>query len=313
MVLLATEPVIAADDTPLPQLITQLGADSFRDRKAAEAKLKTQPRDSLTPLREALKDSSDPETRMRLKRIITHIQSNPNTIPTTMTVFTSKKHGVYTKLAETYRGTASISTGHTEGNAGTSGPFAQSFIPKTDTITAVEVCTYALSGAYGWMRLDLCEDNKGKPGTIIARSWIYVPEGHRFPHSDYAFHDFIDQTVDPKATYWLTYLDVNIPKRSSNLINYGLTIKNDAYADGMHWRSFSDKPSPKEDLKFRIFNKTPKPHPGYRKPTTEEIATRPTPAEQEQIESNLKWKQTPGDNAQNTHITPFSGGPCLIR
>lgn len=290
--MLATPLASADNGKSLPQLIEQLGADSFRARKAAELQLKEQSRDSLAILHAAQKNTTDPEVRMRLERILSHIRSNPDTIPTTIKVFTSKERGTYKNLAQTYRESASISAQHIDGTAGTAGPFAQSFIPRTETITAVEVCTYALSDAYGWMRLDLCEDDQGKPGVILARSWIYIPKGHRFPHSEYAFHDFADQKVDPETTYWLTYIDINLPKRSNNLINYGLSTKSDAYPDGVHWRGYSNQPKPNEDLKFRIFNTSPNAHPGYRDPTKAEVDSRPTRQEQEQLESKLKWKTT---------------------
>lgn len=264
---------LLADDADPQRLIRQLGAARFHERQEAERQLKDQSRAALGALRDALNGTDEPEVRMRLKRIIEHLISDVSKIPQGYWALNATQSGAYDQLAKDFRDRSSTSAANTAGESGTSGAFAQSFIPRCRTISSIEVCTYPLSDAFGWMRLDLCSDRNGVPGNVLARSWVRIPKDHAFPPCEYVYHDIPDQPVDPTGVYWLVYVD--FPDRGSNatLINYGLSFNRDDYPDGMLWRSPEDAPKRTEDVKFRVFSSNPDVHPAYRKATEEEIKT----------------------------------------
>lgn len=263
-----------ADDHTFQDLVRQLGADSFNERQQAESQLGTMPRSALDDLRNALSDTDDPEIQMRLKRIVEHILSDASSIPQAYWVLITTERGRYANLAEKFRNESSISTHNTEGTAATTGGFAQSFIPKSATITAIEICAYPISRQFGFTRLDLCMDDHGAPGHVLARSWIWIPENHNFPHGDYIYHDIPDQRVDPSGTYWIVYTEFpDLSLTHSVIANYGFSISGNEYPDGMLWYEASDAPRQDADLKFRIFSSETDPHPAYRKATEEEIGT----------------------------------------
>ena len=267
---------LQADDVNLDRLVRQLGTDKFTERQQAERELKALSREPLNRLRNMLIASDDPEIRLRLERIIEHLVSETSKIPKAYLVLKATERGALAPLAANFRGRASVAASNTGGNSGTGGTFAQSFIPQCKTVSSIEVCTYALAGAFGWMRLDLCEDKNGAPGFVLARSWVRIPKNHNFPHGDYVCHNIPDQSVNPAGTYWLVYLD--FPDRGSkpSMINYGLSFHRDDYPDGMLWRGSGDRPKQDEDVKFRVFNSSPESHPAYRKASEMELKTVPS-------------------------------------
>ncbi len=264
---------LQADDADLQGLIRQLGAETFDERRQAENELKAQSREALDTLRNMLSATDDPEIRMRLERIIKNLLSDASKIPKVYRVLKATERGAYAPLAEDFRSRASIAAHNTGGDAGAGGAFAQSFIPKCKTVSTIEVCTYALTDAFGWMRLDLCEDKNGVPGLVLARSWVHIPKNHNFPHGKYVCHDIPDQNMNPTGTYWLVYLDFPDQGSKPTMINYGLSFERDDYPDGMLWRGSGDKPKQDEDVKFRVFSSNPKSHPAYRKATEQEMKT----------------------------------------
>jgi hypothetical protein len=267
---------LQADDIDLERLVRQLGADKFAERQQAERELKTLSREPLNSLRKMLSASDDPEIRLRLEGIIEHLVSDTSKIPKAYRVLKAMERGALAPLAEDFRGRASVAASNTGGSSGTSGAFAQSFIPKCKTVSSIEVCTYALTDAFGWMRLDLCEDKNGAPGFVLARSWVRIPKKHNFPHGEYVCHNIPDQSVNPASTYWLVYSEFPDQGSKDSMINYGLSFHKDDYPDGMLWRGSGDRPKQDEDVKFRIFSSSPESHQGYRKASELERKTVPS-------------------------------------
>ena len=255
-------------------LVRQLGAESFQERQQADRQLRAMQRAVLPELRNALNDTDDPEILVRLQQIIEHIINNPYSIPQAFRVLTATERGAYSGQAAAFRETGRIVVSNTVGNTTTGGGFAQSFIPNSETITAIEVCTYPVSGSSGWMRLDLCMDDSGIPGEIIARSWVLIPENHGFPYGEYVYHDFPDQHVDPSATYWMVYSEFPAPGSGERLLaHYGLSGSGNQYPNGMLWIRSSAEPRPEADVKFRVFSSESGIHPAYRPATEKEQQT----------------------------------------
>ena len=279
---------LQAEDIDLERLVRQLGAEKFAERQQAEHELKALSREPLDSLRKVLRDSGDPEIRVRLERIVEHIVSDTSKIPQAYRVFTATERGSFGPLAQDFRGRSSVAVSNTVGNSGTSGNFAQSFIPKCKTVSSIEVCTYASSDAFGWMCLDLCEDNNGAPGYVLARSWVRIPKNHNFPHGEYVCHDIPDQSVKPAGTYWLVCVGFPDPESKVGMSNYGLSFRRDDYPDGMLWRAGGGGPKKDEDVKFRVFSSSPESHPAYRKASELELKTAPSE------EQKMIWRKKEG-------------------
>jgi hypothetical protein len=273
---------VSAQD--IENLLTQLGGEGFRTRKAAELAMKELPREALPELQQVYETTDDPEIKVRLGRIIQHIMTSPGKIPTAFKVLDIENHRAFKNAAASWQETQTIATLHTNGNAGTGGDFAQSFVPRCETIAAIEVCTYALSDGYGWMRLDLVLDDAGNPSdTVLARSWVKISKDHKFPHGGYVLHDFPDTPVKPDQRYWIIYYDYPDEGANATFLNFGLSIKEDAYPGGNLWRAQSQTPSKVEDVKFRIYSKSV-PFMPYRTPTEEELKSLPAMEDQ-----NISW------------------------
>ena len=282
--LLAVTPLLAAgtwlinpsvaDETSargeqIEQWIKDLGALEFAKRINAETNLRKAGRDAMPALR-AASTIEDPQIRHSASRILEHLMLSPENIATTYRSLVPGSRADYQDEDKKWREEKGIKMGssNTDGRAGTSGHFAQSFLPKCDKISAVEVCTYPLSGAHGWLRLDLCKDDGGKPSkAVLARSWVYAPKGHGFPHGNYIVHDFGEVPVEPDEKHWIVSVTFQDPDCTKYLINYGLSFQVDDYPDGMLWRVSYTSPRGNEDVKFRVLSEAAA-HPRYR-PATE--------------------------------------------
>lgn len=113
---------------------------------------------------------------------------------------------------------AQITVAHSDGNLnGGYGSFAQSFVPHSDEIQAVQL---RLSPAYakGWVRIELTVDNNGMPGMVFARSWIRFDGNVPLQQGDYLTVPLMRTAVEPEMTYWITFVEY----RDKGYKNYDL-------------------------------------------------------------------------------------------
>lgn len=243
------------DAARLSALIRDLGSDDFKARQDAERGLKRCPRSALPALMEH-HDSDDPEIRMRIRRIVRHVRLDLGRIPQAFFVFGTQDRSGWKRLMAGWRAKATVAAKHTEGTAGGNyTAFAQSFIPRCKQIAAVELCTYPVSGL-GWIRVDICEDDDGKPGEyVLSRAWLKVEKPCPVPHGGFMVFDIPDITVHPKKTYWLTYAEY-VAKDSpiQSITNLGLS-QGATYSEGKLMRRHEARPSGRHDARFRIVSK----------------------------------------------------------
>ena len=287
----AGESQIAREE--IQQWVKDLGSLTFATRIKAETNLRKAGRLVIPTLREASK-SGDPQIRHSAIRILEHLMLDPNNIPTRFRSLVEGERKDYINADKEWRETedaVKMGSSNTGGRAGTSGHFAQSFIPECDEIAAVEVCTYPLSSAHGWLRLDLCKDDgTGKPTkAVLARSWVYAPKGHNFPHGNYILHDFGGVPVEKNEKYWMVSVTYKDPDCSHYLMNYGLSFQVDDYPKGMLWRVSYQSPRGDEDVKFRILSKA-EPHPRYRPATEADKKSLPALGDRHALWENLVRK-----------------------
>ena len=274
----------------IEQWILDLGSLEFAKRIKAESELRKAGREAMTSLREASK-ADDPQVRHSAGRILEHLMLSPENIPTKFRSLVPGTRTDYQSADKEWRAakdSLKMGSSNTDGRAGTSGHFAQSFIPNCDVISAIEVCTYPLSGAHGWLRLDLCKDDgTGKPAkAVLARSWVYAPKGHGFPHGSYLLHDFGEVPVKKDEKLWMVSVTFKDPDCDKYLINYGLSFQRDDYPEGMLWRVSYQRPRGDEDVKFRILSKAAD-HPRYRPATEADQKSLPAAAQRNAIWENL--------------------------
>ena len=79
LVLALAAPISAQSKTlekeaSVPKLIEQLGADSYRDRQAAERQLRELGKEALAELRKAAREHHDPEVAWRARRVVSKIE-----------------------------------------------------------------------------------------------------------------------------------------------------------------------------------------------------------------------------------------------
>ncbi|MBN4074104.1 HEAT repeat domain-containing protein [bacterium AH-315-E10] len=265
IIFLFTAITIVADETK--SLIKELGDDSFRVRVAAEKKLMRSNREALPFLRQ-VEHSDDPEVRQRARRIMIHILNNPNNIPQKVYILKAPKNLNYRdrqahwkSAMDAYNLSIKIATSHTEGKSSTSGNFFQSFLPKSKRIEAVAVHVYPVSSGWGWLRLDIYEDNNGRPAkAVLVRCWVRVNKNTRAPHNTYMVFDIPDLDVKPDQTYWLGYSEYrDAASNNRSITNYGISTNKDYYKDGVLIRNKrTNNPSILQDVHFKIIKKTGK-------------------------------------------------------
>lgn len=243
-------------------LIAKLGADTYSDRNRAEETLRSLPRTALPALR-AHAESPDPEIRTRLGNVIAYLQNDPDRIPQTVWKINGVSQRSINEFKRTWNAalqdwheTAVTGEEHTNAQSGTGGGFAQSFKPNCSQIAAVGLYTYPVNNGWGWMRVDICEDDNGRPGSyVLARAWLKIEKGFHGSHSVAMLYDIPDVTVRPNGVYWVTFAEFRASDSPSKyLTNYGVSINN-GYREGQLLRDLSSDSRSTHDAKFIIYAK----------------------------------------------------------
>jgi len=269
----------AADTNRVAALIKQLAAGDFKTRSAAEKELAACPR-SVVPVLRAWENTDAPELQVSIRNIIRAILTDPNRIATAYYVFDtgsgdlSARKTKWAASAEEWRGKATVAVAFTNGRSSTAGSFAQSFVPHCNEIQTVELGVYPASFDQGWTRLDVREDEEGRPAPLVlARCWILFDKECPVLHGQWTPFAFPDLTVDPARKYWLCYSEYPTGEHRA-IVNYKLNMEQDGYAEGGLWRASNSSPSAQEDALFRVLSNGGPP-PGLRAATDEERKSLP--------------------------------------
>jgi len=248
----SSDSTATADTNRLAVLVKQMGAGDHKSRTAAEAELSKCPRSAIDFLKSFL-DSDDPEIQIRVRDIIQKILADPARIPTSCYVFASKSadQSNWTGAMNEWRAKAKVAVSNEKGESATTGSFAQSFVPKCDTIKVIELATYPVNADTGWIKADLCADDNGKPGRfILGRCWILVEKNCPVPHGGMMPFVFPSVSVDPKKKYWVCYTEFPVGSNRT-IVNYQFSIGNQ-YKDGEWLRGGTSELSDAQDVLFRV-------------------------------------------------------------
>jgi hypothetical protein len=199
---LAVEP----DADRVRALVKQLGADTFKEREAAQKELSAMPR-SVVPVLREFENTKDPEIRERLQTVIHTILTDASRMPLKVHVYqdgASEKKAAGHKMGIEELVKGSLSTCHTNGRSSASGDFAQRFVPHGHKVGAIVVQIYSSSSMSGWLSLDLRADKDGRPDSgVLARSWLRIEKNHP-SRSSYAVFPLPDTALEPEKPYWFT-------------------------------------------------------------------------------------------------------------
>ncbi len=157
---------------------------------------------------------------------------------------------------------SAISVQQDQGNSMTATSFAQSFIPKSNSINGVSLKLITV-GQSGWLRVDICDTIASLPGNILRRTWVRIPDHTGGNFWRYTLIPFKQLPVVPDDTYWVTfreYADRLDPSfhMSPSLINYVISNKVDRYPDGVMLARLSWPLTSPYDAVFRIHSERPK-------------------------------------------------------
>jgi hypothetical protein len=256
--------------------VISLGADSYKERDKAETWLKKYGRHNFNYLKGLWRKTDDPEVKFRLERILNFHLTSTEGVPMTIQAVRQiswKKRKAEEEKYVAFSNKAEVILANEKSNSETSGPFAQQIVLPDGKLTAVELGLYPFSEQSGWMRLDVCGDNEGKPGVVLARSWIYVPPEHGYvgiARKHMMLFDLPDLEVTGGKTLWLVYLDFNQDGENTTLARYRWASKNPTHPTMLLWRyGYRTKPSP-ENIVFRVLKNCSGSNPAYRDVTTEE-------------------------------------------
>ena len=260
-------------------LVKKLGDAEFRTREDAEILLKAEVRDIIPLLRKYTK-SDDPEIRFRVGRIVDHLISEPSRTPYFAFVFQRNLRltpGQWKKALVPWREKCNVTASHTADGRRSSGvsAFAQSFVPHSRKICAVELMIYVAYKGKGWIRLDLCADRDGRPSSVaMARTWIRIDTRDLPPHGVYLPFDIPDTEVKPEATYWITFAKItDKDSPTTGMTQYGHS-RNSPYKEGSLVLPAGHVVSGAADAYFRVISKCA-PVPLLRKATEKELKTLP--------------------------------------
>ncbi len=281
---LVTPPLFAEDpsEKDLKTLVESLGHENFRERKLAEKTLNGYSRNIVPALRKH-EEARDPEVRLRVRRVIKQMMADPEKIPSN--VFILDADGLTTSTYKTGMGSwnsnKTVAAQMDVGRSGTSGGFAQSMVPETDTIAAIELATYPIGNGTGWLMADLRPDHNGAPSAeVLARAWIRVGKTLSL-HGVSLVYDIPDVRVQKGATYWIVFRPFNDAGPKSAIMNFGLNTSS-TYSNGVLWRDSSSQPSTSSDAKFSIISKC-FPPPFLKKAEEKDLKTLPS--------AEVKWEK----------------------
>ena len=193
-----------------------------------------------------------------------------------------------------WRTKAIVSTEHTEGTTiGGFRDFAQSFIPRSEIINAVELTTYPVKGA-GWIRVGIARDENGRPGKVLSRTWLRIETDCPARHGSYMTFDVPNVKVDPECVYWITFNEFvdeeYVGKRSTSMVTNTSFSKDDTYQGGKLMVGNQRGTNENGDAKFRIIAKCGS-LPTLCKASRGERRTLPVKQFQEELWSNasIRW------------------------
>jgi len=281
-VVVAAPEKASVDKEKIDALVAQLGGEKFAQREAAEKELKEYGREIL-PLVRKHENSDDPEIKMRVGRIIEYVRSNPACIPQVVYVFDIKPDEpnakVFVRLEKemkAWRLKAAVAVSHTKGTSTRSGAFAQSFIPRCNSIKAIETGAFATQSGSGWVCLDVRADQGGMPGAhVLSRAWVRIEKSTPGRPDLCLVFDIPDIAVEADKTYWITFSEHLDPAQDhGNLTNHKYA-NNRAYADGKYLRQGRQTPYDNRDAVFSIISECES-VPLLRKATDEEKKKLPT-------------------------------------
>ena len=112
------------------------------------------------------------------------------------------------------------------------GAAAQSFVPRRQTIEAVQLRISLGMVPRGWVRVELTDDKEGLPGRVLARSWVRL--GDRIPilSSEYLTVPIRAKLADPGATYWITMVECRDRGFKHTYLANLLGSSEDSYPEG---------------------------------------------------------------------------------
>jgi hypothetical protein len=263
-----------ADDDRVRALVKQLGADTFKDREAAQKELSAMPRSVVPALRE-FENTKDPEIKERLQATIHTILTDAARMPQKVHVYSDDspaKKSAGRKTGADDFAKEIISTCHTNGRSSASGDFAQRFVPHKHKAGAIAVQLYS-SSMSGWLSLDLRADKDGRPDSgVLARSWLRMEKG-RASRSGYAVFPLPEATLEPEKPHWFTVTEHPDPNQKGRTMT---SHRLDPKADKTEFQLLRNNDEPSGCANFFLFTDCP-PVSWLREATGEECKTLPTP------------------------------------
>ena len=218
-------------------LIQDLAAADSAPRSHAQEQLMRYSRDIL-PTLEEYADSTDPEVRLRINRIIDHLKWSPSKVPQSVWLFDRESALPWNASVADWRAEATASVDHSGGGktrdiASNYESVAQSVIPLSTNIAAVQIEVYPLREKDEWFRVELREDDNERPGRyVLTRAWIRVDEDLPTDRISSLAFDVPDVAVVSNKTYWIVYTAVRGPAcRAINFSPLSLS-QEDSYKPG---------------------------------------------------------------------------------
>lgn len=202
-------------------LVKQLGADTFKEREAAQKELSAMPR-SVVPVLREFENTKDPEIKERLQDTIRTIMTDSSRMPQKVYVYPDGEHGKKSSkhkagIEEFAKGTVSIC--HTNGRSATSGNFAQRFVPRERQCRAIAIQSYSSSSMSGWLSLDLRADKDGRPDSgVLARSWLRMEKG-RASRSNFVVVPLPDTALEAGKPHWFTVTEHPDPNQKGRTMS----------------------------------------------------------------------------------------------
>jgi len=270
-VALAAEP----DADHVRALVKQLGADTFKEREAAQKELSAMPR-SVVPVLREFENTKDPEIKERLQVTIRTILTDVSRMPQKVHVYRDgasdkKSGGRKTGVEELAKGIVSIC--HTNGRTSMSGDFAQRFVPHGCKVSAIAVQVYPSSSMSGWLSLDLRTDKDGRPDSgVLARSWLRV-EKKRTSHGGFTVFPLPDVALEPEKSHWFTVTEHPDPNQKGRTMT---SHRFNPKADNTELQLLRAIGEPGGCANFFLLTDYPPP-PWLREATEEERKTLPAP------------------------------------
>lgn len=276
----------AADTAAIKANIRKLAAEDFRTRQEGSTFLKAldiRELFYLTTMRDAIED---PEVKHALTEIIQYLNNNNS-----RAAYRARKQDVEGSSAEAEtnwfrRQEKTISATSGKSDISTSGEHAQSFMPTKDKVSAIALPIRFSGSGRGWVRVDLVEDDRGRPtGAILGQSWLYVTEVEKGSPHPYVF-EFENIPVRVGSLYW--YVTQTITDTTGNRFSQGYRMSDtNPYPKGRLWVNYSGKTYHEYDALFTVYSGTNK-CTSLRAPTKTELATIPQSAKTETWTSKIR-------------------------